>query len=116
VCCSAIDEGDRGEESVGKVFGTIGMFLGIFIGSFVMGMVVGSVNALITKFTKIKEFPLLESTLLLLMSYTSYLIAEALSLSGKWKSYTSYLIAEALSLSGKWKFISLLKVCVCLCE
>ncbi|KAF6022759.1 Nhe3 [Bugula neritina] len=33
---NAIDEGDRGEESVGKVFGTIGMFLGIFIGSFVM--------------------------------------------------------------------------------
>uniref|UniRef100_A0A224YZU0 Na + /h + hydrogen exchanger 3 n=1 Tax=Rhipicephalus zambeziensis TaxID=60191 RepID=A0A224YZU0_9ACAR len=47
-----------------------------------IGSVTGCVTALITKFTKLCDFPLLESCLFVLMSYTSFLIAEALDLTG----------------------------------
>ncbi|XP_067944692.1 sodium/hydrogen exchanger 9-like isoform X2 [Watersipora subatra] len=73
---------DNYKGGIAEVFKTIGMFMGIFLGSFTTGLVIGCTNALLTKFTKIKEFPLLESALLLLMSYSSYLIAEACEMSG----------------------------------
>lgn len=80
----AIDEYvPGGDNNVAEIFRTIGMFIGIFFGSFMVGLVIGSVNALLTKFTRIRDFPLLESSLLVLMSYLSYLVAEACLMSGK---------------------------------
>lgn len=42
----------------------------------------GCVTALMTKFTRIRDFPLLESALFVLMSYSTFLIAEATELTG----------------------------------
>lgn len=39
-----------------------------------------------TKFTRLRDFPLLESALFVLMSYSSFLIAEVADLTGKWFS------------------------------
>ena len=47
----------------------IGSFLTIFCGSFAIGCVVGCVCAFLTKFTKVAEYPLLETSLVVLMSY-----------------------------------------------
>ncbi|XP_003740917.1 sodium/hydrogen exchanger 6 [Galendromus occidentalis] len=57
-------------------------FFYIFACSFLIGSSTGCVTALITKFTKLCDFPLLESCLFLLMSYSSFLVAEALELTG----------------------------------
>ena len=55
---------------------SVGEFVGIFSASFLVGSLIGCVTALVTKFTHIKNFPQLESTLFVLMSYASFLIAE----------------------------------------
>ena len=57
-------------------------FWRIFSLSVVVGFMAGILNALITKFTRLKDFYLLESSLFILMSYSSFLISELLELSG----------------------------------
>lgn len=57
-------------------------FWRIFSLSVVVGFLVGILNALITKFTRLKDFHLLESSLFILMSYSAFLISELLELSG----------------------------------
>lgn len=42
----------------------------------------GCITALLTKFTRVRDFPLLESALFVLMSYSTFLIAEASDLTG----------------------------------
>lgn len=68
---------------VGEVFKAFGNFIAIFLGSIAIGATVGCLNAAFTKFTKIKEFPNLETAMFLLISYSTYLAAEAASFSGK---------------------------------
>ncbi|XP_078246469.1 sodium/hydrogen exchanger 7 isoform X1 [Pogona vitticeps] len=63
-------------------FKSIGIFLGIFSGSFMMGVVTGIVTALVTKFTKLHCFPLLETALFFLMSWSTFLLAEACGFTG----------------------------------
>jgi len=58
-------------------------FVGIFVGSFVLGCVVALITALFLKMSKLRDYPLLETSLFMLMSYSAFLIAEAASLSGK---------------------------------
>ncbi|KAI1234859.1 hypothetical protein IHE44_0003243 [Lamprotornis superbus] len=69
---------------VTAMFKSIGIFLGIFSGSFAMGAATGvclSKLSLticnVTKFTKLREFPLLETGLFFLMSWSTFLLAEA---------------------------------------
>jgi len=57
-------------------------FFGIFGASFLVGSLMGCVTALLTKFTHIKKHPLLESTLFVLMSYSTFLLAEVFELTG----------------------------------
>ncbi|KAM7128318.1 sodium/hydrogen exchanger 7 isoform 2-T2 [Ciconia maguari] len=63
-------------------FKSVGVFLGIFSGSFMMGAVTGVVTALVTKFTKLHCFPLLETALFFLMSWSTFLLAEACGFTG----------------------------------
>jgi len=57
-------------------------FIGIFCASFLVGSMMGFVTALLTKFTHIRAHPLLESTLFVLMSYSTFLLAEVFELTG----------------------------------
>lgn len=43
----------------------------------------GCATALMTKFTRIRDFPLLEAALFVLMSYSTFLIAEVTELTGE---------------------------------
>lgn len=64
------------------LFKSIGVFIGIFSGSFLMGAATGVVTALVTKFTKLHCFPLLETALFFLMSWSTFLLAEACGFTG----------------------------------
>ncbi|XP_042889452.1 sodium/hydrogen exchanger 7-like isoform X3 [Penaeus japonicus] len=57
-------------------------FLWIFSMSFLIGSVMGCLTAILTKFTRLKDFPLLETALFVLMSYSTFLMAEAADLTG----------------------------------
>lgn len=63
-------------------FKALGNFGGIFMLSLLIGATMGCITALLTKFTRVKDFPLLESALFVLMSYSTFLIAEATELTG----------------------------------
>lgn len=59
-----------------------GSCLSIFFGSLLIGSGVACANALITKLTKIGSFPILETALFFVMSYSSFLAAEVVNWSG----------------------------------
>ncbi|CAF1274709.1 unnamed protein product [Didymodactylos carnosus] len=61
---------------------SLGHFFFVFIGSFAIGSGMGCLTALMTKFTYIRDFPLLETALFLLMSYSTFLASEAAGLTG----------------------------------
>ncbi|KAM8849055.1 sodium/hydrogen exchanger 6a [Synchiropus picturatus] len=61
---------------------SFGMFLGVFSGSFSLGVATGVVTALVTKFTKLRDFQLLETALFFLMSWSTFLLAEACGFTG----------------------------------
>lgn len=61
---------------------SLGNFFSVFFLSLVIGASMGCITALMTKFTHIRDFPLLESALFVLMSYSTFLIAEAAELTG----------------------------------
>jgi len=57
-------------------------FLLIFVGSLLVGIVVGLLSSILLKFTPFYTFPTLEFAMIILYAYSSYLLAEALQLSG----------------------------------
>ncbi|XP_044194844.1 sodium/hydrogen exchanger 9-like [Thunnus albacares] len=61
---------------------SVGYFLGVFAGSFLLGFIFTVITALITKFTRLCEKPLLETSVFFLLSWSSFLSAEASGLSG----------------------------------
>lgn len=61
---------------------SLGVFAWTFSSSFVIGGLMGCCTALLTKFTHVRDFPLLETALFVLMSYSTFLIAEAADLTG----------------------------------
>ncbi|XP_077434506.1 sodium/hydrogen exchanger 6a [Vanacampus margaritifer] len=76
-------EGDNSHTfEVVAMFKSFGMFLGVFSGSFALGVATGVVTALVTKFTKLRDFPLLETALFFLMSWSTFLLAEACGFTG----------------------------------
>ena len=82
VLCGSIEEYSKMSMSKGNVIETKALlltilrFFTIFIGSVGLGALIGTLTALLTKYTNLKDFPLLETSLFFLMSYCSYLIAE----------------------------------------
>ncbi|XP_062309547.1 sodium/hydrogen exchanger 6-like isoform X1 [Osmerus eperlanus] len=65
--------------AMGKSFG---VFLVVFSGSLALGVATGVMTALVTKFTKLRDFPLLETALFFLMSWSTFLLAEACGFTG----------------------------------
>uniref|UniRef100_A0A8D3E2I4 Sodium/hydrogen exchanger n=1 Tax=Scophthalmus maximus TaxID=52904 RepID=A0A8D3E2I4_SCOMX len=66
---------------------SLGLFLGVFSGSFALGVATGVMTALISfhrflTFTKLRDFPLLETALFFLMSWSTFLLAEACGFTG----------------------------------
>uniref|UniRef100_A0A4W4F743 Sodium/hydrogen exchanger n=1 Tax=Electrophorus electricus TaxID=8005 RepID=A0A4W4F743_ELEEL len=61
---------------------SLGVFLAVLSGSFVLGSAAGVLTALVTKFTRLRDFPLLETALFFLMSWSTFLLAEACSITG----------------------------------
>lgn len=81
---SAIESygGTSGGFETSAFFLAILNFLWIFSMSFIIGSVMGCLTAILTKFTRLKDFPLLEAALFVLMSYSTFLMAEAADLTG----------------------------------
>ncbi|XP_076059888.1 na[+]/H[+] hydrogen exchanger 3 isoform X2 [Oratosquilla oratoria] len=73
---------DTGGFEVKAFFMSILRFLKIFSLSLLMGCVMGCLTAVLTKFTRLRDFPLLETALFVLMSYSTFLMAEAAELTG----------------------------------
>ncbi|KAM9713306.1 sodium/hydrogen exchanger 9-like [Menidia menidia] len=63
-------------------FHSVGLFLGVLIGSLLLGFIFTVITALLTKFTRLHEKPLLETSIFFLLSWSSFLSAEASGLSG----------------------------------
>ena len=73
----------NGQKLEGKALGYAALtFVNVVFGSVGLGSMVGFLTAVLTKFTRICDFPLLETSLFTLMSYTAYLLAEATGMSG----------------------------------
>lgn len=71
-----------GDFEVAAVFRSIGIFVGIFIGSFVLGTAMGLMTALLMKFSNLRDYPLLETSMFFIMSYSTFLFAEFAGLTG----------------------------------
>uniref|UniRef100_A0A673YC80 Sodium/hydrogen exchanger n=1 Tax=Salmo trutta TaxID=8032 RepID=A0A673YC80_SALTR len=56
---------------------SFGVFLGVFSGSLALGVATG-----VMTFTKLRDFPLLETALFFLMSWSTFLLAEACEMTG----------------------------------
>lgn len=85
VLYTALDEFEQSTESGfqwAQVFVSIGKFVGIFIGSFLLGIFIGLVTAIITKIAKLQEYPVIESTFFVVISYFTFPLAESLGLTG----------------------------------
>ncbi|CAG0888480.1 unnamed protein product [Cyprideis torosa] len=61
---------------------SIGSFVSLFTLSFLIGSLMGCLTAILTKFTRLHDYPLLESSLFFLMSYSTFLMAETAELTG----------------------------------
>eukprot|EP00045_Choanoeca_perplexa_P011700 m.124945 g.124945 ORF g.124945 m.124945 type:complete len:605 (+) comp15727_c0_seq1:156-1970(+) len=68
--------------TTGRFFYSIWVFLLIFFGSFACGAFVGMGSSVFFKYTNIKKFPLLETSVFVLVSYCSFLLGEGFGLSG----------------------------------
>lgn len=65
-----------------QFFQCIYNFFAVFFGAFVMGSSMGCFTALLTKYTYIRQHASLETALFILMSYSTFLAAEATGLTG----------------------------------
>ncbi|CAL4156358.1 unnamed protein product, partial [Meganyctiphanes norvegica] len=82
VLSSAVENYGSGDFETWAFFSAILNFLWIFSMSFLIGSVMGCLTAILTKFTRLRDFPLLETGLFVLMSYSTFLMAEAADLTG----------------------------------
>jgi len=66
----------------GSLMAAIGSFTLIFVGSVLCGVIVALMGALLFKYTELEKYPMLETAILFLYAYSSYLLADGLGLSG----------------------------------
>ncbi len=60
----------------------LGDFCSVLAGSCFIGCSCGLLNSLITKFTSLKKEPVIETTVFILISYSSFLLSEAFHMAG----------------------------------
>ncbi|TRY61537.1 hypothetical protein TCAL_04177 [Tigriopus californicus] len=88
VLCSAIEEYAKVSLNGGDLFEVDALLLTLFkffttvFGSIGLGAFIGCLTAIVTKFTQLRDYTLLETSLFTLMSYSSYLFAEICGMSG----------------------------------
>ncbi|XP_064615656.1 sodium/hydrogen exchanger 6-like [Liolophura sinensis] len=75
-------ESRAGHFSASAFFHALLTFVKVFFGAFAIGSLMGCITALLTKFTKIRDHPLLETSLFVLMSYITFEASEAAKMSG----------------------------------
>lgn len=68
--------------TIASLFEAIGIFLLVFFGSLIIGIVVGIGTALGLKYTLVRKFPKIESSLVLLIAYASYYFSNGAYMSG----------------------------------
>lgn len=74
----------RGQElHVINIFKGIGVFLGVFTASTLIGVLFGIIVALMLKFSDLYRYPSIETSLIALMAYSSYLFSNGAQMSGK---------------------------------
>ncbi|XP_034562691.1 sodium/hydrogen exchanger 9-like isoform X2 [Notolabrus celidotus] len=61
---------------------SVGYFLWVLVGSFLLGFTFAVITALLTKYSRLCDNPLLETSVVFLLSWSSFLSAEACGLSG----------------------------------
>ena len=65
-----------------NVMSGVGLFFGVFLGSLSIGVLFGLVTALMLKHSHVRRFPSIETCLVSLIAYSSYLFATAIEMSG----------------------------------
>lgn len=77
-------DGDKAATlTIASFFEAIGIFFLVFFGSLLVGVIVGIATALGLKYTLVRRFPKIESSLILLIAYASYYFANGAYMSGK---------------------------------
>lgn len=69
--------------TITSLFEAIGIFFLVFFGSLLVGVVVGIGTALGLKYTLVRRYPKIESSLILLIAYASYYFANGAYMSGR---------------------------------
>ena len=77
---------DAGKLTILSLFESIGVFMLVFFGSLAIGIVVGIATSLLLKFTHVRRDPKIESCLIFLIAYASYFFANAIHMSGEFKT------------------------------
>lgn len=73
----------EGSLSVFTLFEAIGKFLLVFVSSLIIGVIVGVGTALVLKYTLVRRFHKIESSLIVLIAYASYFFSNSIYMSGK---------------------------------
>lgn len=77
-------DGDKAATlTIASFFEAIGIFFLVFFGSLLIGVIVGIATALGLKYTLVRRFPKIESSLILLIAYASYYFSNGAYMSGK---------------------------------
>ncbi|KAI9845450.1 MAG: monovalent cation:H+ antiporter, CPA1 (nhx1) [Thelocarpon superellum] len=91
----------------------MGNFALLFFGSLLIGLIVGIATALGLKYTRVRQFPKIESCLIILIAYASYFFSNGLELSGivsllfcgiTLKHYAYYNMSRRTQLTTKYLF------------
>ena len=76
-------DGDKSATlTIASFFEAIGIFFLVFFGSLLIGIIVGIGTALGLKYTLVRKFPKIESSLILLIAYASYYFSNGAYMSG----------------------------------
>ncbi|ETI22964.1 sodium/hydrogen exchanger 3 [Cladophialophora carrionii CBS 160.54] len=105
--------GAAGNLNIISLFEAIGIFLLVFFTSLVIGVVVGIGTALALKYTFVRRFPRIESSLIVLIAYASYFFSNGVHMSGivsllfcgiTLKHYAYYNMSRRTQLTTKFVF------------